>query len=127
MANRLPPVYRRFAHEQPRLVRAYERLGEACLTEGPLDPRSAALVKIGIAVGARLEGAMHSHVRKALEAGATPDEVRHAVRLGLTTVGFPTMMAALSWANDVLGAEPGSRRPRRREPARRGAAPTPRS
>src|SRR5206468_3604 len=28
--------------------------------------------------------------------------VPHAVRLAATTVGFPTMMSALSWANDVL-------------------------
>jgi alkylhydroperoxidase/carboxymuconolactone decarboxylase family protein YurZ len=53
-------------------------------------------------VGARLEGAVHAHVRRALDAGAKPDEIRHAIRLAVTTVGFPTMMSALSWANDVL-------------------------
>jgi 4-carboxymuconolactone decarboxylase len=105
MEKKLPSAYRRFADEQPGLVQAYERLSEACLTDGPLDRKSAELVKIGIAVGARLEGALHSHVRKALEAGATRDEIRHAVRLALTTVGFPSMMAALSWANDVLAAD----------------------
>ena len=66
-------------------------------------------MKIGIAVGARLEGAVHSHVRRALEAGASADEIRHAVRLALTTIGFPTMMAALGWVNDVLAAAPSDR------------------
>ena len=107
MEKKLPSAYRRFATDQPRLAEAYERLSDASLTEGPLDRKSAELVKIGIAVGARLEGAVHSHVRRALEAGATADEVRHAVRLALTTVGFPTMMAALSWTNDVLSADAG--------------------
>ena len=102
MEKKLPSAYRRFAAEQPRLAEAYERLSEASLTEGPLDRKSAELVKIGIAVGARLEGAVHAHVRRALEAGAGPEEVRHAVRLALTTIGFPSMMAALAWANDVL-------------------------
>lgn len=102
MEKKLPSAYRRFATEQPRLADAYERLSEASLTEGPLDRKSAELVKIGIAVGARLEGAVHAHVRRALEAGAGPDEIRHAVRLALTTIGFPSMMAALAWANDVL-------------------------
>jgi alkylhydroperoxidase/carboxymuconolactone decarboxylase family protein YurZ len=100
--KKLPSAYRRFASEQPRVIKAYEELGEASLTEGPLDRRTAELVKIGIAIGARLEGAMHAHVRRALDAGASPDEIRHAVRLALTTVGFPTMMTALAWANDVL-------------------------
>ena len=105
MDKKLPSAYRQFATEQPKLIGAYEAVSEACLTEGPLSRKSAELVKIGIAVGARLEGAVHSHVKRAREAGATPDEIRHAVRLALTTIGFPTMMAALSWTNDVLSPE----------------------
>src|SRR5262245_52716575 len=108
MEKKLPGAYRRFADAHPRLIRAYEELSAASLAEGPLDRRAAELVKLGIAVGARLEGAVHAHVRRALEAGATADEVRHAVRLAVTTLGFPSMMAALAWVNDVL--EPGSGR-----------------
>ena len=106
MEKKLPSAYRRFGTEHPRLAEAYERLSDASLSEGPLDRKSAELVKVGIAVGARLEGAVHSHVRRALEAGASADEIRHAVRLALTTIGFPTMMAALGWVNDVLAASP---------------------
>jgi alkylhydroperoxidase/carboxymuconolactone decarboxylase family protein YurZ len=109
METKLPSAYRRFADAYPRLMHAYEEVSRATLTEGPLDRRVAELVKLGITVGARLEGASHSHVRRALEAGATADEIRHAVRLALTTVGFPTMMAALGWVNDVLEGESGSR------------------
>jgi 4-carboxymuconolactone decarboxylase len=103
----LPPRYQRFRDEQPRIVEAYEALGEATLATGPLDRRTAELVKLGIAVGARLEGAVHAHARRALDAGASADEVRHAVRLALTTVGFPAMMAALTWVEDVLSADAG--------------------
>jgi len=45
---------------------------------------------------------VHSHTRKALEAGCSPAQVRHAVLLSVTTMGFPNMMAALSWVDDVL-------------------------
>ena len=106
MAKKLPSAYRRFTAEHPRLGEAYERLSEATLTEGPLERKQAELVKIGIAVGARLEGAVHAHVRRALDAGAGADEIRHAIRLALTTIGFPGMMAALAWVNDVLEPEP---------------------
>ncbi|HZP42334.1 MAG TPA: carboxymuconolactone decarboxylase family protein [Candidatus Binatia bacterium] len=107
MEKKFPSFYRRFATDQPRVAQAYEALSDACLGEGPLDRKTIELVKIGIALGARLEGGVHSHVRRAREAGATADEIRHAVRQGLTTVGFPTMMAALAWADDVLEPEGG--------------------
>jgi 4-carboxymuconolactone decarboxylase len=105
MEKKLPSAYRRFMTEHPRVGEAYERLSEAALTEGPLSRKQAELVKVGIALGARLESAVHSHVRRALEAGATADEIRHAIRLSLTTTGFPAMMAGLAWARDVLDGE----------------------
>jgi alkylhydroperoxidase/carboxymuconolactone decarboxylase family protein YurZ len=109
MDKKLPSAYRRFADAQPRLMKAYEELSAATLAEGPLDRKHAELVKIGITIGARLEGATHSHSRRALEAGATPDEIRHAIRLALTTIGFPSMMAALGWADDVIDGTPKGR------------------
>src|SRR5919204_2189199 len=105
MEKKLPSAYRRFASDHPRIIQAYEALGDATLQDGPLDRRTAELVKLGIAIGARLEGAVHAHVRRARDAGATPEDIRHAIRLATTTVGFPTMMSALSWANDVLTPE----------------------
>ena len=104
MEKTLPSAYQRFATEHPELIEIYERLGDETLREGPLDRKSAELVKLGIAIGGRLEGAVHAHVRRAREAGASAEEIRHAIRLALTTVGFPTMMSALSWANDVLAS-----------------------
>ena len=61
-------------------------------------------MKLGLALGARLEGASHAHVRRALEAGCTPEEIRHVALLAVTTLGFPAMMTALGWVEDVLGA-----------------------
>lgn len=56
-----------------------------------------------VASPGRSEGAVHSHVRRAIEAGATPAEVRQAIMLTAPTVGFPNVIAALSWAEDLLG------------------------
>jgi 4-carboxymuconolactone decarboxylase len=100
--NKIPGRFTRFKETYPKVGEAYEQLGEAVAESGPLDPRVRALVKLGIASGARMEGAVHSHVRKALESGCTPDEIRHAILQATTTIGFPNMMAALSWAEDVL-------------------------
>ncbi|MGA7836988.1 MAG: carboxymuconolactone decarboxylase family protein, partial [Ignavibacteriaceae bacterium] len=72
---------------------------------GPLDDKTRALIKLAISSGARLEGAVHSHARKALRAGVTKEEMRHAVMLALPTIGLPSMMAALSWVDDILDKE----------------------
>lgn len=101
----LPEAHKRFLSEYPDIARAYEQLGQATQDWGPLDKKTRELVKLGVAVGNRHEGAVHAHTRRALDAGATPDEVRHVVLLALTTIGFPNMFAALTWVEDVLKKE----------------------
>jgi len=101
-AQKVPTRFQRFGRQYPGIMRAYEALGEATQQAGPLDVKSRALVKLALAVGAWREGAVHSHTRRALKAGCTPDDLRHVVLLGTTTLGFPAMMAAMSWVEDVL-------------------------
>lgn len=45
---------------------------------------------------------MRSNARKALDAGVTPDELRHAAVLAITTRGFPAAVAALGWIDETL-------------------------
>jgi len=101
--SRPPPKhYLEFKKEFPAVVEAYERLGEACHWQGPLEPKMRELIKIGIAIGAGLETGTRAHTRLALDAGATPEEIRHTALLATTTLGFPAMMRAMTWVNDVL-------------------------
>ena len=102
-----PRAYRRFAKEHPAVIASYESLADAIRAAGPLDPKTAALVKLALARAANLEGRAHSAVRKALDAGCTREEVLHVALLGLTTMGFPAMMRARSWVLDVLDGKPG--------------------
>jgi AhpD family alkylhydroperoxidase len=103
--RKLPGTFKRFLETYPDVAKAYEQLGKATQDWGPLEKKTRELVKLGVAVGNRHEGAVHSHTRRALDAGATPDEVRHVVLLALTTIGFPNMMAALTWVEDVLNTD----------------------
>ena len=109
----LPKAYQQMRRDHPELVKTYEALGEACKAAGPLDERSAALVKLALALGAGLEGASHSAVRKALVAGCTRDELLHVAHLGTTTIGFPAMMRARSWVMDVVDETKPSSTPKR--------------
>ncbi|MBI4327820.1 MAG: carboxymuconolactone decarboxylase family protein [Chloroflexi bacterium] len=99
---RIPTRFQKFGRKYPAVMRAYESLGAATQAAGPLDAKTRALIKLPIATGAWREGAVHSHTRRALEAGCTPEEIRHVVLLATTTLGFPSMMAALTWVEDIL-------------------------
>lgn len=98
----LPDVYLGFRERYPAVAAALDGLGEAVDGAGPLDERGVRLVKLGLAVGALAEGAVKSNARKALAAGASPDEVRQVGILAITTCGFPTAIAGLGWIDEVL-------------------------
>lgn len=98
----IPKRYKMFQENYSDVAKAYESMGDAVHNAGPLDEKTRALIKLSISTGARLEGAVHSHTRKAVKSGCSPDEIRHAVMLSLPTIGLPSMMAALSWVDDIL-------------------------
>ena len=81
---------------------AVERLGEVTKSSGPLSLRDAELIQLAASIAIRSEGATHSHTRRALEQGASTEEIRHTVLLLANTIGFPAIMAGMSWVNDVL-------------------------
>jgi 4-carboxymuconolactone decarboxylase len=100
--KKLPARYLQFQKNYPKVFSAYDSLGAATAEAGPLKDKVRALVKLALAVGGQMEGAVHSHTRRALEAGCTAEEIRHVVLLGTTTLGFPSMIKTLSWVDDVL-------------------------
>ncbi len=67
-----------------------------------MSEKARQLVQLAAAAAIRSEGAVHSHARRAAEAGASAEEVRHAIVLLTSTIGFPTVVAAMTWADDVL-------------------------
>ena len=98
----IPKHHQKFIQDFPEVSAGYEKLGQAVHAAGPLDEKTCNLIKLGISTAAQLEGAVHSHVRKARESGASANEIRHAVLLAMPTIGLPATMAAMSWADDLL-------------------------
>ncbi len=103
--RKTPHAYTRFGDSHPEVIAKYEALGRACTNAGPLDARTVALCKLAISMGAGLEGAAHSHCRKALEAGWTSAELMHLAILTTPTIGFPSMMRNRGWVEDVTNAQ----------------------
>jgi alkylhydroperoxidase/carboxymuconolactone decarboxylase family protein YurZ len=98
----LPKIYETFSSKFPEVLKDYQQLGKTCRESGPLEKKYQDLANLGIAIGANSRGAVMSHTRKALESGASKEEIAHVVLLSLTTIGFPNMMAAMGWVDEVL-------------------------
>jgi 4-carboxymuconolactone decarboxylase len=91
----LHKIYTTFKKDFPELNEAHEALGEKIHKEsGPLPEKLRWLIKIAISAASRHQLALETHIKKARTAGATEEEIKHALLLLIQTVGFPTFMEA---------------------------------
>lgn len=97
-----PKFYDDFMKKYPAVGSAYEAVGNAIHTAGPLNDRERALVKLAISGSNLLQSAFKAHIRKALAQGVTREEIEHVALLMLPTVGFPAMMTAMGIIDDQL-------------------------
>ena len=97
-SGEIPKTFHRFVERFPGLADAHRAMNDAAAAAGPLDPKMCELIKMGVALGAGLESSFHSHVRRAIEAGARREEVEQAIVLAMSTCGFSRTVAGWKWA-----------------------------
>ena len=102
MKDKLPNFLENVIEEYPDVWKAYQDLGEASNNAGPLDDKTLRLIKLALAIGAKSEGSVHSHARRALRQGITREELQQVALLAVTSIGWSSSMAALSWIQDVV-------------------------
>ena len=85
-----------------KVMEKQQDLGMTLREAGPVDEKSSHLIQLAAAAALRAEGSVHSHVKRALKAGATPEEIYHTIILLTSTIGFPATATALSWARDII-------------------------
>ena len=100
--KKLPKMYTSIRERYEELADAVENLGKAARASGPVDEKTSHLIQLAAAAAIRSEGSVHSHVRRAMESGASQDEVYHTLVLLTSTIGFPAVSASMSWADDVI-------------------------
>jgi alkylhydroperoxidase/carboxymuconolactone decarboxylase family protein YurZ len=108
--DRTPASIQEFQSKYPRIWEAFAELGKRCHETGPLEEKTRRLVKLGIAIALRHEGAVHSAARNALKSQATLEELYHVAILSITTIGWPAAFAAMTWIDDAAkrAAKPSS-------------------
>jgi alkylhydroperoxidase/carboxymuconolactone decarboxylase family protein YurZ len=100
-SDELPSGAGNVARGYPAVWHAYSALGKACTTAGPIDPRTARLLKLALAIGASSEGAVHSHTRRAVAEGISTAELKQVAILAIPTIGFPQAVKGLTWIEDI--------------------------
>ena len=91
----MPEPFVEFQAEFPEIYQRNEALGQFIHEHGgPLDTKTRWLVKLGISAASHHQTAVATHIWRAREAGASDEEILHALFLVIPTCGFPTFMEA---------------------------------
>ena len=94
--------YLKLKERHSELIEAVEALGKVARNSGPLDDKTVHLIQLGAAAAIHSNGAVCSHTARAIDSGATLAEIRHAIIILTSTIGFPTVAAALAWVDELM-------------------------
>jgi 4-carboxymuconolactone decarboxylase len=98
----LPEIFKKFMEKHSAIADAYRKVGDLCTEAGPIDLKTQHLIQLGVAIGMASKGGVRSHARRALDLGATEEEITQTVLMSTTIVGFPAMIAAYGWIDELL-------------------------
>ncbi len=100
--KKLPKHYVSIGRRYKEYGDALGDLGRVVKEIGPIDDKTSQLIQLAASAAIRSEGAVHSHARRAIDLGASSDEVYQTILLLTSTIGFPNVAAAISWIDDLL-------------------------
>ncbi len=98
----LPEIFKQFVERHGGIADKFKEVGELCSKAGNLENKTQHLIQLGVSIGAGSKGGVRSHARRALEAGVSTDDLLQATLLSATIVGFPSMIAAYGWVQEVI-------------------------
>jgi alkylhydroperoxidase/carboxymuconolactone decarboxylase family protein YurZ len=95
------PAFEQFKKEFPEVAKIFGQLYES-VSDKALDERTKQLVYLGILTAGRYAPAIRVHIQKALEAGATKDEIKEAIMLAIPAGGLCNFLSVLPDMMDEL-------------------------
>ncbi len=89
------------------VVKGFGALHQAVMRDGALSVRDKELIALGIGVSTRCENCIYAHVKAAVKAGATPEQVLEAAGVAVLMQGGPsyTYLPRVTEALEALRAE----------------------
>jgi len=93
--------------EAPNVAQGFFDLAKSVKQYSPLDERTNELILIGIFTTHRGIRGMGTHVERAMEVGATKEEIIAAILLALPIIGITDVTLALDKALEVIEGQKG--------------------
>ncbi|GEO82699.1 carboxymuconolactone decarboxylase family protein [Pararhodospirillum oryzae] len=90
LANDLGALMRDTRKAIPETWGGFSQMAKGATTPGALDTKTKELIAVGISIANRCDGCLAFHVRSAVEAGATREEMLETVAVGLYMGGGPS-------------------------------------
>ena len=81
-----------FAKENPGVMKGMGQLHHAAVSNGALSTATKELIAVGIGIAARCDGCITVHVKEALKAGASRDEIIETIGVSVLMGGGPSLM-----------------------------------
>lgn len=100
--HELPDNYKRITKRFKEYGMALDELGRVAKDMGPIDEKNCHLIQLAASAAIRSEGGVHSHGRRALMLGASPEELYHSLLILTNTIGYLNVAAAISWIDDIV-------------------------
>lgn len=90
----------------PATMGAFSKLHAAGCADGALDAKTKELISLGISICIRCEGCIAFHVKDAVDAGATKEEILETIGVAIVMGGGPSVAygcEALEATEQLLG------------------------
>ncbi|MFP7737487.1 carboxymuconolactone decarboxylase family protein [Priestia aryabhattai] len=95
------PAFEEFKEDFPETAKIFGELYNS-VSGKALDEKTKQLVYLGILTSTRYGPAIKVHIQKALEAGATKEEIKEAMMLAIPASGLCNFLAVLPDMKDEL-------------------------
>lgn len=89
------------AREIPETMQGFSKMAQGALKDGAVSVKNKELIALGIGISSRCEGCIQAHVKKAIDAGATREEMHETIGVAILMSGGPgTVYGAIAY--DVI-------------------------
>src|SRR5690554_1555752 len=78
--------------ENPKLAQGFGTMHHATAEDGALTVKQKELIALGISITIRCEGCIACHVKAAIEAGATKEEIVETIGVSVVMGGGPSVV-----------------------------------
>jgi AhpD family alkylhydroperoxidase len=75
----------------PEVLAGFGQIQKAVMSEGSLSVKHKELIALGLAIGARCEGCIATHINGALKTGASVEEISETIGVAIEMGGGPSV------------------------------------